>query len=339
MGCIYKTAFAFILLGQTVSGFSQTPEEFVKRAQDAPDSNRRVIIYGEALNKYPADSRFYHKRGIAYGIMEYHDKAFKDFDKAIALDSSAPAYYQDRGLALHRLKRNEEAIADFTKVIELEPGNARAYYLRAVSYINLKQLDKAEPDLDKAIQLDPKLKNDSAARQIRGLISSKKPFISVGTKPEPAQESAAENKPAASAAVPAAAGPKNKPELTGAKSKGLAIKAGVRANLKKYDEAAQAWGELLELEPGYYPAYAERAYAFAMSGENEKAGADFNKAFKADPDQARAYLLRGAAACAAGDFSAASADLDKALALDPKIKREFLYSSTKNSTKSNKPCK
>jgi tetratricopeptide (TPR) repeat protein len=156
-------------------------------------------------------------------------------------------------------------------------------------------------------------------------------------------EPPAEAKPAAPAAVAAAAAPpaprKVKPQLAGAKAKGLATRGGVRANLKKYGEAAQVWTELLELEPGYYPAYAERGYSLAMSGEKEKAEADFRKAFESDPDQPRAYLLRGAAACAAGDFGGASADLEKALSLDPKIKRDILYSFTANSVRMKKNCK
>jgi len=346
-----KIIFVLCLLCQAGFSSAQSPEDFVKRAQDASDSNHRVTIYSAAIKKYPSDSRFYHKRGIAYGIMEYHDKASGDFDKAIALDPSVAAYYQDRGLALHRLKRNEEAVRDFSRVIELEPGNSRAYYLRAVSYTNLKQLDKAEPDLDKAVELDPKMKDEASVRQMRGLIRSKRPLISIGTRPEPAAQ-ASEKGPAAPAtprqstsAVQQTAAPNKSvvpaapPELDGTKAKALANKAKVRTSLKKYSEAAGVWTELLELQPGYYPAYAERAYALHMAGEKEKAASDFNRGFAADPGQARAYLLRGAAACADSDLGRASSDLEKAVSLDPKQKREFLYSSVIMAIRMKKACK
>lgn len=326
---------ALCLLALAASASAQTAEDYIRKAQAAPDSNTREVIYTEAIRKHPSDARLYHRRGIAYGVMEYHDKAFSDFERAIALDPSVPAYYHDRGLALHRLKRNEEAVLDFTKLIELEPGNARAYYLRAVSYTNLKRLDLAEPDLDRAVQLEPKLKDDSAVRQMRGLIKSKKPLISVGGKPEAAGAPPTEAKPAVPPAA-AAAGP---PELGGAKAKALANKARVRCNLKKYGEAVDVWTELLTLQPGYYPAYAERAYALHRAGEKGKAGEDFKRALEADPGQARAYLLRGAAACADGDLAAASADLEKALSLDPKIKRDILYSFTAGSLRSGKKCR
>ena len=342
MGRVHTAAFAFLLLGQAAAGFSQTPEEFIRRAQAAPDSNRRVTIYSEALKKYPADARFYHKRGIAYGVMEYHDKAFSDFNQAVSLDPSVPAYYQDRGLALHRLKRNEEAIADFTKLIALEPGNARAYYLRAVSYTNLRQLDKAEPDLDKAVQLDPKLKDDSAVRQIRGLIASKKPIVSAGTKPGPAPSAQPQppapvpqvTAPAGTAPGVAPAAPQaaavNKPELRTAETKVLANKGKVMANLKKYLEAAEAWGKLLALEPAYYPAYAERGYALALAGLLVGVVGVVVE---------RGYLLRGVAWCSLMDFEKAKTDLDKAAQLDPKQKREFAYSSASMAIKMKKPCK
>jgi tetratricopeptide (TPR) repeat protein len=337
-----KVFLTLCLLLWIVPVFSQTPEEFIRKAQAAEDSNHRVVIYDKAIKKHPGDSRLYHKRGIAYGIMEHHDKAFKDFDKSIALDPSVAAYYHDRGLALHRLKRNDEAIRDFTKLIELEPGNARAYYLRAVSYTNLKQLDKAEPDLDRAVQLDPKLKDNGSVRQMRGLIKSKRPLISIGSKNAPQAASAS---PAPAAAAGAAAQPVANaemaplPELEGAKQKALANKARVRVNLKKYGEAAEVWAELLELAPGYYPAYAERAYALHMAGEKDKASEDLKKAFVAGPEQPRALLLRAAISCADGNFGQASSDLARALELDPKIKRDRLYRSTSNSVKFKKDCK
>lgn len=322
---------------------AQTADEYLKRAAGAQDSNSRVPIFDEAIKKHPSDSRLYHKRGVAWGVMEYHDKALADFDRAVSLDALVPSYYHDRGLALHRLKRNEEAVRDFTKLIELEPGNARAYYLRAVAYTNLKDLEKAEPDLDRAVALDPKLADESSVRRMRGLMRSKRktPAISIGAKPEaaadrskPASGPAAEVPPASSAAVQDA-----KPEPEGAKAKALANKAKVRTNLKKYGEAAAVWTELLEVQPGYYPAYAERAYALHMAGEKERAAGDFEKAFAADPAQPRAFLLRGAARCAAGDFPAAAADLEKALQLDPAIKKEMLYSLTSGSVKRKKTCK
>lgn len=338
---------ALCLFALAASASAQTAEDYIRKARAAPDSNTREVIYTEAIRKHPSDARLYHRRGIAYGVMDYHDKAFSDFERAIALDPSVPAYYHDRGLALHRLTRNEEAVLDFSKLIELEPGNARAYYLRAVSYTNLKRLDLAEPDLDRAVQLEPKLKDDSAVRQMRGLIRAKKPLISVGGKPEPPAAPPAQAKlsapvPAPAAAdaqkpTPAAAG--GPPELEGARAKALANKARVRCNLKKYGEAVEAWTELLALQPGYYPAYAERAYALHRAGEKGRAGEDFQKALAADPGQARAYLLRGAAACSDGDLAAASADLEKALSLDSKIKRDILYSFTAGSLRSGKKCR
>lgn len=91
--------------------------------------------------------------------------------------------------------------------------------------------------------------------------------------------------------------------------------------------------------PGYFPAYAERAYALHMAGEKEKAAGDFDKALAADPGQARAWLLRGAAACADGDFGRASELLEKALLLDPKIKRDTFYVFTGSAVKSKRNCK
>ncbi|MDP2865193.1 MAG: hypothetical protein Q8O90_03005, partial [Elusimicrobiota bacterium] len=211
------------------------------------------------------------------------------------------------------------------------------------------QLDKAEPDLDKAVGLDPKLKDDSAVRQIRGLIASKKPIISVGTKPEPVpaaqpqaaapvQQIAAPANPAA-AIAPQPAAVVKKPELGTVETKVLANKGKVKANLKKYAESAEAWGKVLELEPAYYPAYAERGYALAMSGQKDRAFADFDAAIAADPSYARGYLLRGVAWCSLTDFEKARADLDKAAQLDPKQKREFAYNSASMAIRMKKACK
>ncbi len=144
--------------------------------------------------------------------------------------------------------------------------------------------------------------------------------------------------PAVPAAVATSSAPA-RPELSGAKANGLAYKAKVQTNLKKYKEAAALWTEVLTLRPDYYPAYAERAYVLQMAGQEKKAAADFIKAFEADPEQPRAYLLRGAAACADGKFDRAAADLEKALLLEPKFKRDLLYGATRNSIRIKKKCK
>ena len=69
------------------------------------------------------------------------------------------------------------------------------------------------------------------------------------------------------------------------------------------------FGQAIELDPNYAPAYCDRGLALAVKGEADKALADLNTAIRLAPNGARSYLHRGFAYFQKGDHAKASGRL------------------------------
>jgi Flp pilus assembly protein TadD len=96
----------------------------------------------------------YNNRGTAYDEFKKHEKAIKDYSKAIELNLEYAVTYNNRGNAYYELKNHEKAIEDYNKAIELNPEYATAYYNRGNAYGKLKKHEKAIEDYNKAIELN-----------------------------------------------------------------------------------------------------------------------------------------------------------------------------------------
>ena len=70
--------------------------------------------------------------------------------------------------------------------------------------------------------------------------------------------------------------------------------------------------ELIQRTPNDATAYHNRAVAYALSGDLDRAIADYTKAIELDPHSATAYDNRGRAYAAKGDYTRAVADVTKA---------------------------
>jgi tetratricopeptide (TPR) repeat protein len=68
---------------------------------------------------------------------------------------------------------------------------------------------------------------------------------------------------------------------------------------------------------------AERANAYDIKGERDRAIADYDEAIRLNPKNARAFQIRGLAHRAKGDNDRAIADYDEAIRLDPKYALAF----------------
>eukprot|EP00434_Breviolum_minutum_P000352 symbB.v1.2.000297.t1/scaffold24.1/size427761/13 len=86
-----------------------------------------------------------------------------------------------------------------------------------------------------------------------------------------------------------------------------------------FEEAIQAWTNVLQLEDGLQ-AYQERGAAYASLGRFDEAEEDFQEALKRasnDEELASVYFSRGSARGDAGDEAQAIADFGEALKLEP----------------------
>ncbi len=91
----------------------------------------RCIAWGGQTRENLAES--YNNRGIAYADQGDYDRAIRDYDEAIHLNSSYAHAYYNRGLA-HLQKGNQDlAVRDYNQAVRLDPGYADAPYAEALT--------------------------------------------------------------------------------------------------------------------------------------------------------------------------------------------------------------
>ena len=98
----------------------------------------------------------YYNLGNTYGNLGQHNKAIKNYQKAIELNPEiTPLAYFNMGTSYALLGENDKAIKNYQKTIELNPKYALAYHNLGYIYDDLGQYDKAKKNYEKSIKLDP----------------------------------------------------------------------------------------------------------------------------------------------------------------------------------------
>jgi len=90
-----------------------------------------------------------------------------------------------------------------------------------------------------------------------------------------------------------------------------------------YEKAIALYGDVIERDPDFVPAYNNRGDAKAMLRRYEEAIADFDEAIKRDPDFVPAYNNRGNAKAMLERYGEAIADFDEALKRDSDFVRAY----------------
>ena len=138
-----------ILLGHAIQ-FSATPSVF---PAGTPNNDKGFASIDKAIALDPDNVRIYNLRGEIYERLELYEKAILDFEKAIELDPTEPAYRLQKARVVAVMGDVEGALVLATETIEIFPNYYRAYANRAIFYNELKRFDEALQDSDKAIEL------------------------------------------------------------------------------------------------------------------------------------------------------------------------------------------
>jgi tetratricopeptide (TPR) repeat protein len=83
------------------------------------------------------------------------------------------------------------------------------------------------------------------------------------------------------------------------------------------DKAIADFDKAIEMQPAFVTAYLRRAIAFANKDDFDKAVNDCTEAIRLDPSNAEPYCSRGAVLSAKGDHDKALRDFDQAVRLNP----------------------
>ncbi len=233
----------------------------------------------------------YINRGVAFAERNEPERAFEDFNQAIALDPVSPYAYNNRGRVYFDLGMDEAALADFTTAIDQDPRYYIAYNNRGLALQRLGRPGRALEDYSTAITLRP---DYVSALTNRGMVYSDR-----------GEQDRAIND--FSAAIEA------DPSYRDAYiARGMAF-----TGQGRYGEAVSDLDRAIELDPSNVDAFLDRGVAFERSGRLDRALSDYGRAIELDPSDPLAYSGRGAVLGKLGRYGDAVADLTKAILLDP----------------------
>lgn len=120
------------------------------------DYQGTVDAFSESIKLNPSMPEAYLSRGSAYWKMGAYRLAIKDYDKAIALDSTNVwLAYLARAAVYADMKNYEQAINDFTIAVELNPKSPVPYFQRGTVYDTIGNYQQAIKDFNISIKLNP----------------------------------------------------------------------------------------------------------------------------------------------------------------------------------------
>src|SRR3990172_7403316 len=141
-----------------MSDFAEAYKAYMGRGsayRDKGQYDRAFKDYDKAIALNPKSPEIYVHRGMAFSYKGEQDKAIADFNKAIDLDPNLAIAYVGRGLAYAETDASGKAIENYNKALAIEPEAGTYYYLRGLAYSMQKRYGKAIVDFNKAITIDP----------------------------------------------------------------------------------------------------------------------------------------------------------------------------------------
>ena len=258
-------------------------------------------LWTDALNKNPERCYVgYFNRGDYYqNVKKDIEKAFSDYNKAIAIFPNYNMAYNGRGLIYLNQHNYELSMSDFNKAIELDSTLFGPYTNRGLLHFYQYKYELAMKDFNKSIELNP---NYSTSYCNLGLVYYKRGEKDLALKEynlallhNPNFENAYYNR-------------------------GLLYEYAFNQN----DLALADYKKALELNPQYSEVYFYRGLLYANIGKNELAISDFSKAIELDSSIPDYWINRSYAEKALGKKDEAKGDVLKAMGLGMKVDTSYL---------------
>jgi len=114
-----------------------------------------IVLWSDVLARLPNHPLPYNNLGSAYYTSGDYDRAFWNFEMALALKPDYDEAYLNRGLVYYKIGMLDSAQADFTRAIKYKPKNSAAFNSRGVVYNEKKDYPDAIADLTQALKIQP----------------------------------------------------------------------------------------------------------------------------------------------------------------------------------------
>ncbi|MBR7137980.1 MAG: tetratricopeptide repeat protein [Lentisphaeria bacterium] len=231
---------------------------------------------------------------IRYATLLYKQRRFKEALKVIEpVAAQNPDYkwaFLWNGLILDALKKKKEAVAMFEKAIAIDPKFDTAIYNLGCCYLNSRprQFDKARKCFQRVLQVNPSFKE--AYYQLGMSYGFQDRYDVALTYMNKAIEL-------------------SKDYLTARNWRALVL-----FEMKRFNEAAEAYSEALMLDPRNDELYVRRAAAKVELKQFESAGNDLNFALELNPQNVEAVMILSNLYLQTNNFDLALAKINTAIA-------------------------
>lgn len=191
--------------------------------------------------------------------------ALKKYAQIIAEDKTNPNYYFERARCYQSMGDNKKALVDLNSAIDLDPNFSEALEMRAATFQQLKDLARAMADYSTLIRIDPKIGEY---------------YLRMG------QLMALNNQPNQAIAEFDRALAIDPANVQAATAKAEAYRKG-----KNYEGAITAADFALSINPNHSSALFQKGMAFLEKGDEERAGKEFQKAYRLGLNVDEAQML------------------------------------------------
>jgi tetratricopeptide (TPR) repeat protein len=128
------------------------------------DLNAALIDANVAISIDSTKENFYTDRGYTKVLLKQYTAAIKDFNTSLKMEPN-PKAYADKGIAYSMMNQHQKAIEEYTKALEFNQADAEILYYRGISYKALAKRTEACADLKKSNELGYP-KSDAALKEL-----------------------------------------------------------------------------------------------------------------------------------------------------------------------------
>lgn len=175
----------FLILSPLFAAYSQTdrPQKATDYFLEANEKvsqqqfTEAISLFSKAIELDANFKQAIKNRGICFTLMRENNKALKDFNRAVNLDSTDADLFNFRGFSSAEIAHEtgdsayfDAAVKDIEHSIQLDSAYSESYLNLGIIYMWLNKYDLALQNINQAIKNDP---NNPKAYYDRGIVYNK----------------------------------------------------------------------------------------------------------------------------------------------------------------------
>jgi tetratricopeptide (TPR) repeat protein len=287
------------------SAFSQNAKKFFKSGQDfyeASNYKDAIAQFTSAINMSPEFEEAYQMRGLAYQLLNDHQKAADDFNRAVIFNPNDEVLLTHLGKSYNALKHYKEAINVLNKATFINRKFLPAYQEKIIAMIALDKAFDALKVSDTTLALEASALN----YYLQGVVTEK---LNSTQKAEWAfGKSIKEDKKYIDSYI---------------------ALANLQVTLNKPDEAMINCNEALKIDPASRGGLLARSRVFIKKQDFQNAINDISRNIVNSPNDEEMYFIRGTYYQQFSQHPNAISDFNKVISINPK-NAEALYNRAKS---------